>query len=81
VFYAAIALIPRIQEAERQRIEAGVEGNAPAVTVKKVFQFVHKTTTALMTSGAAPETALQLWLVAAAVTDQVDKNSGQPGFF
>lgn len=81
VFFAATALIPRIQEAERQRAEAGVEGSAPAVTVKKVFQFVHKTTTALMSSAAAPETALQLWLVAAAVTDQVDKNSGQPGFF
>ncbi|CAK0854634.1 unnamed protein product, partial [Prorocentrum cordatum] len=81
VFYAATALVPRILEAERQRVESGVEGNAPAVTVKKVFQFVHKTTTALMSSAAAPETALQLWLVAAAVTDQVDKNSGNPGFF
>lgn len=79
IFYAALSLVPRIQEADRQRLEAGGEGPAPTVTVKKVFQFVHKTTTALQTSSA--EASLQLWLAAAAVADQVDRTCGAPGSF
>lgn len=78
-YFAALALIPKIRARERRRNEGEEEGAPLAVTVKKVFQFMHKTNTALVQ--AAPEVALQLWLVAAAAADEVDKSSGAPGSF
>merc|ERR1719326_2105333 len=78
IIYTALGLISKLRKAERKRAELGEDAPpAPAVTVKKVFQFVHKTTTVLVS--VCPEIALQLWLAAAVVADQVD--SEKPGDF
>eukprot|EP00443_Scrippsiella_acuminata_P109420 CAMPEP_0115754450 /NCGR_PEP_ID=MMETSP0272-20121206/96877_1 /TAXON_ID=71861 /ORGANISM="Scrippsiella trochoidea, Strain CCMP3099" /LENGTH=239 /DNA_ID=CAMNT_0003199859 /DNA_START=49 /DNA_END=765 /DNA_ORIENTATION=+ len=74
-FYAALSLVSKIRAAEQRRAE-GEEGPTPTVTVKKVFQFLHKTVTALQT-----EVSLQMWLVAAVSADQVDRCSPNPGSF
>eukprot|EP00913_Durusdinium_trenchii_P012693 g11919.t1 len=50
----------------------------PAISLKKVFQFLHRTNTALMQS--SPEVALQLWLTASVVADQVERVEQQGGF-
>jgi vacuolar protein sorting-associated protein 35 len=76
--YTALGLISKLIKDAKQRQELGDEAPpAPAVSVKKVFQFIHKTTTVLVT--VAPEIALQLWLAAAVMGDAVDKES--PGSF
>lgn len=62
-FYAALSLVPRI-------VSLPPDGPAPTVTVKKVFQFLHKTVTALQ--GVSAEAALHLWLTAAASASQCD---------
>jgi len=78
-FYAALGLVPKIRAAELRRAEGDDEGPMPAVTIKKVFQFLHKTVTALQP--VAPEVALHLWLVAATSADQADRSSPTPGAF
>jgi len=65
-FYAALGLVSRIRAADEAREEGAP---APMVTVKKVFQFLHRTVTALQSVN--PDVSLQLWLVAAACVDQV----------
>lgn len=50
-----------------------------AVSVKKVFQFMHKTNTALVQS--SPDSALILWLAAAAIADQCERGSGSQGAY
>ena len=60
VVHTALALISKLRKLEQRRNE-GDEVEMPVVTVKKVFQFVHKTTTVLV--GVNPEVALQLWFV------------------
>mmetsp|Transcript_98323 Transcript_98323/g.248170 ORF Transcript_98323/g.248170 Transcript_98323/m.248170 type:complete len:822 (-) Transcript_98323:161-2626(-) len=77
-FYAALSLVSKIRAAEQRRAE-GEEGPTPTVTVKKVFQFLHKTVTALQQ--ISPEVSLQMWLVAAVSADQVDRCSPNPGSF
>jgi len=76
-FFASMALIPRIREREKRREEEG--GTAVAVSVKKVFQFMHKTNTALVQS--SPDSALILWLAAAAIADQCERGSGSQGAY
>lgn len=68
--FAALGLVAKIRERDRRRTDGEDDGTAPTVTVKKVFQFVHKTITAMVP--VAPDVALQLWLIAAASADQVD---------
>jgi len=78
-YYAAMGLIPRIRARERRRSADGEELPPPAVSVKKVFQFMHKTNTAMVKE--APEVALQQWLVAGLAADQADRNSESPGAY
>jgi len=78
IIHNALALISKLRKAEHKRAELGEDAPAaPVVTVKKVFQYVHKTITVLV--GVAPDIALQLWLAAAVVADQVDRE--KPGDF
>jgi len=80
-YYAAMSLIPRIREHER-RFTKGEEEAPPVVTVKKVFQFMHKTNTAMVSVNS--EVALRLWLAAAAQADQaeiVERETAPPGTF
>lgn len=65
-FYAALSLVSKIRANEEKREEGEP---APIISVKKVFQFLHKTVTALQQ--VAADVALNLWLVAAAAADQV----------
>jgi len=78
-FFASMGLIPRIRERERKRAEEGGEGPTVVVTVKKVFQFMHKTNTALVQS--SPDASLVLWLAAAAIADQCERVSGSQGTY
>lgn len=79
-FYAALGLIPKIAAREKQRAEQGDEAvPPPAITMKKVFQFLHKTNTALMQQ--APEVSLHLWLTASVAADQVERESGAQGAY
>lgn len=79
-FYAAMSLISKIQAREKLRAEQGDEAvPPPAITLKKVFQFLHKTNTALMQH--APEVSLQLWLTASVAADQVERDTGAQGAF
>jgi vacuolar protein sorting-associated protein 35 len=50
---------------------------APKVTVKKIFQFIHKTVTVLVQENS--EVAFQLWLSGALVADKMDQL--KPGDF
>merc|ERR1712232_838014 len=68
-----------IRAYEEMRVMDDGEGLAKAVTIKKVYQFLHKTVTALQ--GVAPDTALQLWLAAAGSADTADRLCGSPGSF
>jgi len=70
VVYAALSLPTKITACKEAEEEVGI-------SVKKVFQFVHKTITVLMEK--APEEALQLWLAAAVVADKED--AANPGSF
>jgi len=80
VVYCAMGLITKIRARERRRAQEGDEAApAPAVTVKKVFQFIYKTIDVLVS--VAPEVSMLLWLTAACVADQVDKQSAEPGAF
>ncbi|CAE8580979.1 unnamed protein product [Polarella glacialis] len=79
-FFAALGLLPKIQAREKRRAQDGDEAvPPPAVSLKKVFQFLHKTNTALMQ--ASPEISLQLWLVASAAADHAERASGRQGAF
>lgn len=78
-FYAAMGLIPKIRAREKRRAEDGSDLPAPSVTIKKVFQFLHKTNSALVQS--APDVSLQLWLVAASAADQADRTAGSQGAY
>ncbi|CAE7921053.1 Cbwd1 [Symbiodinium necroappetens] len=78
IFFAALGLVPKILAREKRRAEEGDEAvPPPAVSMKKVFQFVHKTNTALMQS--SPDMALHLWLAAAVSADQVERATGAQG--
>eukprot|EP00933_Yihiella_yeosuensis_P045046 TRINITY_DN40352_c0_g1_i1.p1 TRINITY_DN40352_c0_g1~~TRINITY_DN40352_c0_g1_i1.p1 ORF type:complete len:820 (+),score=214.49 TRINITY_DN40352_c0_g1_i1:105-2564(+) len=80
VFFAAVGLTNKIQAREKRRAEEGDEAvPPPQISLKKVFQFLHKTNTAL--SKHAPEISLHLWLVAAGVADQVERATGAQGAF
>jgi len=75
----ALALVPRIREREAG-VAQGLEGyTQPVVTLKKVFQFVHKTSTAMVT--CAPEASLNAWLLCATVANNADRDCGAPGTF
>eukprot|EP00449_Zooxanthella_nutricula_P054877 CAMPEP_0198576970 /NCGR_PEP_ID=MMETSP1462-20131121/118297_1 /TAXON_ID=1333877 /ORGANISM="Brandtodinium nutriculum, Strain RCC3387" /LENGTH=802 /DNA_ID=CAMNT_0044308241 /DNA_START=15 /DNA_END=2420 /DNA_ORIENTATION=+ len=76
-FHAAMSLIPRLRALDARRAEGEEDLPVPAVTPKKVFQFMHKTVSAFQTH--APEVAIQLWLVAAGAANIAD--SGSPGVF
>lgn len=78
IVYNALGLVSKLRTDKAAREELGEEAPpAPSVTIKKVFQFVHKTTTVLVSN--CPEIALQLWLSSAVVADQVDKDN--PGSY
>lgn len=49
----------------------------PQITIKKVYQFVHKTTTKL--NDQVPETALQLWLLGASLANLCDVDGNLEG--
>jgi len=78
VFFAAMSLLPRIRAIEAMRAE-GEEVPLPTLTAKKIFQFMHKTVTALQQTSA--EVALNLWLIAAGAADNADRASSSPGAF
>jgi len=78
VAYKALQLVPRIRDREA-RAQAGEDVPAPQASVKKVFQFVHKTNTAF--KDANPDACLQLWLQAAVAADAADKLYGSEGTF
>lgn len=79
IFFGALGLVPKIHAREKRRQEEGDEVvPPPAISLKKVFQFLHRTNTALMQS--SPEVALQLWLTASVVADQVERVEQQGGF-
>jgi len=73
---AALALVPKIRAREMQDPPADP---APATSVKKAYQFIHKTITALVS--IAPEVSLSLWLAAATSSDEVDTQMGGDGAF
>jgi len=76
---AALALVPRIREREAG-VAQGLEGyTQPVVTLKKIFQFVHKTTTAMVS--CAPEQSLNIWLLCGTVANNADRDCGAPGTF
>lgn len=80
VFFAALGLINKIQAREKRRAEEGDEVvPPPAVSMKKVFGFLHKTNTALMQT--SPEVAIHLWLVGAAAADLAERGTGLQGAF
>lgn len=60
-----------------EKKQAETEENKSAVTAKKIFQFAHKTITAL--NEHLPMVAIQLWLVGAAVSDKLVAG-GEQGF-
>jgi len=74
--FAVLALVPRIRDATFARAEA--EQEPLQFSVKKAYQFMHKTITELMR--VEPEGAYQLWLIAATSADQMDKATS-PGAF
>lgn len=79
IFFGALGLVLKIHAREKRRQEEGDEVvPPPAISLKKVFQFLHRTNTALMQS--SPEVALQLWLTASVVADQVERVEQQGGF-
>merc|ERR1719291_964478 len=69
-YYAAMALLPKIRERDR-RAKEGEEIAPPAIGQKKVFQFMHKTNTALVS--AHPDVALRMWLIGSVAADQADR--------
>lgn len=80
IFFGALGLVPKIQAREKRRAEEGDEVvPPPTISLKKVFQFLHRTNTALMQS--SPDMALQLWLTAAVAADQVERATGAQGNF
>ncbi len=80
IFFGALGLVPKIQAREKRRAEEGDEVvPPPSISLKKVFQFLHRTNTALMQS--SPDMALQLWLIAATSADQMEQATGQQGNF
>eukprot|EP00406_Dinophysis_acuminata_P033549 CAMPEP_0179372190 /NCGR_PEP_ID=MMETSP0797-20121207/86131_1 /TAXON_ID=47934 /ORGANISM="Dinophysis acuminata, Strain DAEP01" /LENGTH=831 /DNA_ID=CAMNT_0021088101 /DNA_START=70 /DNA_END=2565 /DNA_ORIENTATION=+ len=79
VYYAAMSLIPQIRAREQKRQELEEDIPAPAVSVKKVFQFMHKTNTALKDANA--EASLSLWLSGATIADQADRWEESRGLF
>ncbi|CAJ1383137.1 unnamed protein product [Effrenium voratum] len=79
VFFAALGLVPKIQAREKRREQEGDEAvPPPAISMKKVFQFLHRTNSALMQS--SPDIALQLWLTASVTADQVERATGEGNF-
>lgn len=81
VFYSAFTLMGKIRAYDELRAQEDNEETYPAraITIKKVYQFVHKTLTELQR--VAPETAAKCWLVAAGSADAAEKLSTQPGVF
>jgi vacuolar protein sorting-associated protein 35 len=77
VTYSALSLIDQIDAENAKRVELAnqetPEEDLPAplqITHKKVFQFVHKTTTVI--NSIAPEAALQLWLTSAQLANRME---------
>merc|ERR1712151_597675 len=68
IFFACAGLLPRIKKRE----------TPGTISLKKVFQFMHKTNSALVSN--SPEAALSLWLTGAAAADKVDRD-GTAGAF
>lgn len=79
VFTAALGLIPKIRADDARRMEEGEEDAPRAVSVKKVFQFLHKTCTDLQRID--PEVACKLWLIGAGAADLHDRLNNNPGMF
>jgi len=79
VVTAALGLIPKILDRERRIAEGDDTVGQNAITVKKVFQFVHKTISALVSISG--EAALRLWLMAAVTTDSVQTQTGSTGAY
>lgn len=75
----ALGLASRIIEREA-RVADGAEGyTQPVVSLKKVFQFVHKTISALPLN--ASEASLNLWLMCGSVANIADRASATPGAY
>lgn len=72
LIWSAMSLISKIRE-----LNSRPEPLAFSVTIKKIFQFIHKSCTVL--TEHAPVVALQLWLAAAVSADQVDRDD--PGTY
>jgi vacuolar protein sorting-associated protein 35 len=79
IIYAAMGFVGKLKkfaEEQQRLVDAGEEAPpAPAVSVKKVFQFLHKTTTVL--NEKAADVALRLWLIGAELANKVDE--AKPG--
>jgi len=75
-FFAALELVPKIRDFTLARAEEG--GSPPQYSVKKAYQFMHKTVSELQRHD--PEQALQLWLLAATSADKFDREVS-PGAF
>lgn len=76
IIYRSLGLVSKILK--RPKVdEEGNEIPPPATSIKKVFQFVHKTITALVSCN--PEMSLQLWLLAGTIADKVDHEPGNEG--
>jgi len=77
VVHSAFSLISSLQALKLKRAQLEEDGEevpeAPQVTVKKVFQFVHKTISKL--NDTVPETSLQCWLIAATLATRMDATS------
>lgn len=78
VFFAAHGLIPRIRQTDAF-LAQNPDMPKPAVSIKKVYQFLHKTLTELQKVSA--ESATKLWFLAAASADKEDQVCGNPGSY
>lgn len=75
--FKAMSVVKLLKNREQQ-VAAGLAPQ-PAVSLKKIFQFLHKTNSALVS--VRPDVALQQFLVAASVANKADLECGQPGSF
>uniref|UniRef100_A0A7S1APQ6 Vacuolar protein sorting-associated protein 35 n=1 Tax=Noctiluca scintillans TaxID=2966 RepID=A0A7S1APQ6_NOCSC len=75
--FKAMSVVKLLKNREQQ-VAAGLAAQ-PSVSLKKIFQFLHKTNSALVS--VRPDVALQQFLVAASVANKADLECGQPGSF
>jgi len=78
VVYRTLGMVSKLLRRPKTG-EDGEELPQPQYGVKKVFQFLHKTISVLVTTQQCPELCLQLWLLAATVADEVDRSPGNEG--